>query len=320
MRDYAAVLTAFKAEGLLPDDSTVISTHNNLVVASATEKVVFRIARISSIEQRVDPGDIRYSHHVAWLLGERASVLRPIEEKPRQYGDFVFSIYPLMTAVDWQAQRPSTLVQAVVGLGQALHMINGRVKLRCMNVEEYAQERLEFARTHGVDGGTLKWAVAMLEHYKVHHSFLGLTEFDTALVHGDLHAGNVVEDERGQVLFLDLDSIAVGPRLYDLASWQVRSELGDEAPLKQMVAQAQNLPSWSENQFRALVGWKLLSSVTHILRYAEPHEIPERLLMLDACGATLQAPGSWGDLIALGKVETSTEHSSTERCRCGRRD
>jgi hypothetical protein len=293
MTDYSEAMSTFIAEGLLPDDSEVISTHNNLVVASANTRTVSRIARVSLMELRVDPGDIRYSHEVAWLLGEKACVLRPTTEMPHQHGDFVFSTFPLLKPVDWSAQDPAAILNAVMELGQAFPAVC-QIELRRLNVQEYAQERLVYARSRDVGEDVLKWADAMLDHYRRLYAFPKLVELDPALTHGDLHAGNAVEDQVGKVFFIDLDSIAMGPRLYDLASWHVRRELGDEAPVDQMVAQARQLPSWDEDEYRALVGWKLLSSVTHTLRYTDTSEVFERLSTLDTCGVNLMAPGPWG--------------------------
>lgn len=293
MTDYSEAMSTFVAEGLLPEDSKVISTHNNLVVASASTKMVSRIAWIPAMEERIDPGDIRYSHQVAWLLGEKTCVLRPTTEAPDQYGDYVFSTFPLLKPVDWNVQDPAVILSAVMELGQAFPTVC-QIDLRRLNVQEYAQERLVYARSRDVGEGVLEWADAMLEHYKQNHTFPRLVELDPALTHGDLHAGNVVEDQTGKAFFIDLDSIAVGPRLYDLASWRVRRELGDDAPVDEMVAQARGLPSWHEDEFRALVGWKLLSSVTHTLRYTDTREVLERLSALDACGVSLKAPGPWG--------------------------
>jgi hypothetical protein len=54
-----AMLDELVARGLLPIDSEVLSTHNNLVVASRSEQVVVRVARLSFINKRVDPGDLK---------------------------------------------------------------------------------------------------------------------------------------------------------------------------------------------------------------------------------------------------------------------
>ena len=293
MTDYSDALNTFIAEGLLPEDSEVISTHNNLVVASASAKIVSRIARISKMGQRIDPGDIRYSHKVAWLLAERTSVLRPTTESPCQHGDFVFSTFPLLGPVDWSAQNPVVILNAVMDLGYAFQSVC-RIELRHLNIEEYAQERLEYAESRNIGEGVLEWASDLLGYYRRHYAFLRLVELDSALTHGDLHAGNAVEDQNGKAFFIDLDSIAVGPRLYDLASWRVRRELGDGAPVDKMVAQARRLPSWNEGEFSALMGWKLLSSVTHTLRYTNISEVFGRLSVLDACGVSMMAPGPWG--------------------------
>lgn len=280
--------------GILPADAEVLSTHNNLVVASKGHGTVFRISRITSIQQRIDPGDLRYAHKVAWILGEFAPVLRPIHELPFQYGDIIVSVFPLRRLVDWSDKLTREIVEAVVTLGQAFEPMRERVNLRRMDVSDYASNRLQYAPENGADPTLVRWATRLLQHYQTRYSFAEMLEADPALVHGDLHAGNAVEGEKSSILFIDLDSIAMGPRLYDLASWHVRRAQGDEAPIDNIANQAERIVHWNEDVFRALIGWKLLSSVSHVLRYGQSPAMLQQLLILDACGVSLNAPGPWG--------------------------
>lgn len=281
-------------DGVLPSDVEVLSTHNNLVVASKGHGIVFRIARITSIEKRIDPGDLRYAHKVAWILGEFAPVLMPTHETPLQYGDIIVSAFPLRPLVDWSSKATREIVEAVTTLGQAFGPVRERVSLRRMDVSDYAGDRLQLAHENGANSSLVRWATRLLRYYRVRHSFAGLLEADPALVHGDLHAGNAVEDEDSSVLFIDLDSIAEGPRLYDLASWHVRRALGDQAPIDDIASQAKYIVNWNEDVFHVLVGWKLLSSVSHVLRYGHTSTMLQQLIALDACGVALNAPGPWG--------------------------
>lgn len=98
-------------EGLIPDDSEVVSIHNNLVVISKKEAVVSRIGRLSLIAQRDDPGDITYSHKLAWIASDVAPVVRPLAEEPVQKGDIVISSFPLRDEVDWNIKNPKSIYE-----------------------------------------------------------------------------------------------------------------------------------------------------------------------------------------------------------------
>lgn len=291
MSDFLSIMGTLISDGVIPEDSKVISTHNNLIVSSLTKGSVMRIARISSIDKKIDPGDIRYSHRLSWLIGEAGSVLRPINEMVVISHGCAVSEFPFNESVKWHIQNPCDVLRAINKFGQALPLVAPALKLRTLDIVGYAYARLEYAEGLGqVDKRVLLWAREMLDHYRLNYALNELIQLDPSLVHGDLHAGNVV----APLLFIDLDSAAIGPRLYDLASWRVRSYLGDIAPLEKVVECARRENDWSEGTFRKLVGWKLLSSVTHILRYGDPSEALSALSRLDACGVALKAPGPWG--------------------------
>jgi hypothetical protein len=290
MSDFLSIMNTLISDGIIPEDSKVISTHNNLIVSSLSSGNVMRIAHIPSIDKRSDPGDIRYSHQLSWLIGEAGSVLRPVNEMVVVSHGCAISEFPFKESVKWHTQNPCDVLSAIDKFGQALPVVAPVLKLRTLDIAGYANARLEYAEESGqLDEHVLRWAREMLDYYKVNHALGELTQLDPSLVHGDLHAGNVVDP----LLFIDLDSTAIGPRLYDLASWRVRSQLGDIAPLEQVVECARRKTDWSEDVFRKLVGWKLLSSVTHVLRYGDPRKTLSALSRLSTCGKVLKAPGAW---------------------------
>lgn len=284
------------ADGVVPADSEVLSTHNNLVVASRSMDSVVRIGRISAIMARDDPGDIRYSHQLAWLAAEVAPVVRPTAPKPTYHGDFVLSFFPKLRPVDWSTQDPAAIVTSTAAFNRALPHVEQVVNLSDLEITDYVLERLKRARSQlaaDMNGPQLDLTEAMLGYYRRHYPFAELREADPALVHGDLQTSNVLVDQRNNVQLIDLDSAKKGPRLYDLASWRVRSELGDPAPTEDAISLAPGMIPWNDETYRALAGWKLLSSMTHIVRYEAPQNVLRRIGSLGRCGVRLAAPGPW---------------------------
>jgi len=284
--------------GLLPDDSEVISTHNNLVISSISKKIVARVALVSSIETKEDPGDIRYSHQAAWLASEVASVVRPTSENPIQYGNFVLSIFPLLESVDWASQDASEILRVVNEFGEALPYVSNLLSLRRLDVDKYAQSRLDYVQVNrnNIDERLIESTKIMLEYYIEHYPFKELTDSSAALVHGDLHTGNIVADKCNKLQLIDLDSTAIGPRMYDLASWRVRSDLSDSAPIEKVISKAKQAGLLNEEEYSALIGWKLLSSMTHVLRYEALGDTHRCISSLGSCGIRLAAPGLWKGL------------------------
>lgn len=100
--------------------------------------------------------------------------------------------------------------------------------------------------------------------------FCQLLHDDPALIHGDYKVDNVVTDHAGNLHAIDLDAAAIGPRLYDLAAWRLRSELGDNTPVEEVVDIGRSVADWDEDVYRSLIGWKAISSMSFTLRYETP--------------------------------------------------
>lgn len=255
--------------GLIADDAEVLSSHNNLVMLSRTEQTVARIALVSQMKNKEDPGDIIYSHRIAWEASRYASVLRPIDQEPLIADNIVVSKYPLLEEVDWQRQDAGKVHADIRLFNAALPAVHSKVALKELDIAMYAQLRINAAAAELVeDAGSIIPAVQDLlsmQHQK--YPFQNLTQSDPGLVHGDLHSGNFVVDGTRGIKIIDLDSTSYGPRLYDLASWRFRAEMGDAAPVAKMIESGRNSPDWDEETYRILIGWKALSSMTHVLRH-----------------------------------------------------
>ena len=271
-------------KGILPSDTEVLSNHNNLVVRSNRERIVARIGELSIITTRDDPGDIAYAHNLSYSLSKVAPIVEPLSEKPEYLDDIIISTFPLRSEVDWGDANSDELLAATESMNDALSYIEERHTLRELNVAQYVHERLRDAASTIRDRGAsmekmYDFVYGKVELHGNRYPFGELTEDSPALVHGDLHAGNFVfsQDEK-RVEIIDLDSISKGPRLYDLASWSLRRQLGDKAPVESIVDLAKKRKWWNSEAYRALVGWKAISSMTHLIKYeSDPDFIYESI-------------------------------------------
>lgn len=262
------ILIELKGKGLIAKDAEIVSIHNNLVVRSLEEETVARIGKISDIENREDPADLRYSHRIARMLGERAFVLAPMHEYPSQYGDLILSTFPMLSEVDWAGVNGVSINEVLEVFGGSLEDVERDIELRELDVAKYSHDRIaSLEGTPIQDSREYEYVTQLLINHQVRCPFSELKDDDPALTHGDFHHGNILSTKKGELRIIDLDSVSRGPRLYDIASWRVRGVRGDVAPTKEAVDLARNSSYWNEEAYLALIGWKILSSMTHVLRY-----------------------------------------------------
>lgn len=285
-------LMFLKSEGVLPSDSRIISTHNNLVVVSDSEDIVARVSTIDRIKSRKDPGDLFYSHRMSDSIGREGAVVSPIDREPITFGENIISRYPKMPIPDWSKVTSSELVEAVHRLNRFSYqtVVSGSNAIRRMDVANYVQNRLG-SLENSTNTDSVVYVKQMLTEYCANHSFTAATEQSSGLVHGDMHSGNVVSDKSG-LLFIDLDSIAIGPREYDLASWCVRSMRGDIAPAVEAATISVEEGLVNKGLIRSMVGWKVLSSMSHELAYNSTNSESE-IMKLARIAEELDAPGKW---------------------------
>ncbi|MEO5950340.1 MAG: aminoglycoside phosphotransferase family protein [Candidatus Saccharimonadales bacterium] len=286
-------LKFLSSEGVIPLDSRIISTHNNLVVASDSESIVARISTVAQIEARKDPGDLIYSHKMSNVIGRDGAVLSPIDERPIEFGENIISRYPKMPIPDWSEVSGDELAEAARKLNSFPYQTAGLFRnnrIRHMNVADYVQSRLK-----SLDDQPNKNAVTyiqkILDKYRTDHCFSTAAIQSGGLVHGDMHSGNVVS-ANNQLLFIDLDSIAIGPREYDLASWCVRRMRGDVAPAVEATTLSVAEGLVNKDLIRSMVGWKVLSSMSHELVY-NPINSESKIIELARIAEELEAPGDW---------------------------
>lgn len=258
-------------QGLIPDDSRILSQHNNIVTESQQQQTVARIGKLSTIAARESPGDIRYSHVAARILGDDAAVLPPIHAMPVIADGFVISTFPKLHEVDWDIVDGDTLCEMLESFQEGYSRINGALELRTLNVAQYANARLKAVENSDeTNQETLDRVSRALDALNILYPFSELHVDDPSVVHGDLHSKNVLTDETGSLKIIDLDSVATGPRLYDIASWSVRLLCGDAAPINKAVEHFRHHSEWNEEAYQALMSWKILSSMTHAIYYEDP--------------------------------------------------
>jgi serine/threonine protein kinase len=259
--------------GVIPSDSEVVSTNNKVVVVSASKGTVSRIIDLSLMQPRDDPQDIRYSHSVSWLGGADAPIVRPTHETPLTRGSYVISTYPLMKreGVDLSEPNAKNIYDLIMNVGDALPNILLGMPLRGLSVPIYVQERLDYlSKIPTAISEFVDFTFQALERLSSSHPFSQLSEDDIALVHGDYKSENVVADEEGGLMVIDLDAASIGPRLFDIASWRLRCELGDGAPIEKVADVGRKTKAWDEESYLALIGWKAISSMSFTLRYEHP--------------------------------------------------
>lgn len=286
-------LAFLKSEGVIPSDSRTISTHNNLVVASDSEEIVARISTIHKIKARKDPGDLVYSHEMSNAIGCDGAVLSPIDEEPIEFGENIISRYPKMPIPDWSEISGDELAEAVRKLNNFPYQVSGPLRsnlIRRMDVASYVQDRLD-SLDDSTNANSVMYVQKMLDEYHKDRCFNTAAAQSDGLVHGDMHSGNVIL-AKNELLFIDLDSIAIGPREYDLASWCVRSMRGDAAPAVEAMTLSVAEGLVNKDLIRSMIGWKVLSSMSHELVY-DPINSECKIIELARIAEELEAPGGW---------------------------
>lgn len=280
-----------KSAGVIAEDSSILSTHNNLVVSSETDSTVSRISSWDIIRTRNDPGNLVYAHRLSRAVGTDGNILPPVDYSPIEFEGSIISRYPKMQLPDWRSVSAVDLSEAVLKLNNFPYTTSD-ITVREMDIASYAQLRLDSVdqlQTCSLAGTSQD----LLDFYIEEYNLRTATAQNKGLVHGDLHTGNIVQDSgNGDLLFIDLDSIAIGPKEYDLASWCVRSMRGDQAPAIEATEIAINKGELDHDMVRSMIGWKALSSITHELVY-NPNNPRKQIIEIAAIASRLGAPGAW---------------------------
>lgn len=285
------------SSGDIPHDAEVVSTNNKLVVVSESEKLVSRIIKEANFSDRDDPHDIRYSHDASWLASEVAPVVRPLHQQAIKSQGYIISTFPLLQRSTSLSNSAADIGELIRDFGNALDTVNAGMHLRRLNIAEYVSERIfSMQGDRSFDQSRVEYVADEFSRLERDYPFSQLFEDDPALIHGDYKADNIVADDNNKLHLIDLDAVAIGPRLYDVASWSLRYELGDDAPLPEVVEAWRGHNDWDEDAYRALASWKAISSMSFTLRYESPEVSHENLDRIVHCaariGGVISAPGS----------------------------
>ena len=256
--------------GHIPDDYRVVSTNNKIVIVSSEQALVARISRVSVDTERDDPHDLRYSHRVSWLAGTVAPVVQPHDPHPIVVEDHLISRYPLLqTGPELGIDEADEILDLTESLSDALSAVERDVRLRRLDVPSYVGHRHQQLVTSMPQSEAIDFLGAELDRMNQEYPFSQLVERNKGLVHGDFKADNLVADAQSRLQAIDLDAAAVGPRYFDLAAWRFRCEMGDPAPIENVVELRRKRAGWNEEEYRALIGWKAISSLSFTLRYEQ---------------------------------------------------
>jgi aminoglycoside phosphotransferase (APT) family kinase protein len=132
---------------------------------------------------------------------------------------------------------------------------------------------------------------------KLQRRWIPAARLPTQLIHGNLHAGNIMQDSRGNAVYLDLTGITLGPRIHDLAyaianlaTWSSKDRSGNPEAFTW-----EQIPTLTQAYERG-AGWKLNS----LEREALPAYIAAVPLYLDIC--------DWSDQPRRGTARWLLEH------------
>jgi len=255
--------------GVIPNDSTLIQHRHNLITKSIKSNSVSRISAANEGEYDTTPQNVEYSHHVAWEAGaQNQSILQPILENPIRYNKFVISQYPLGNIPQYDDLSYSDLSSVLKRLSYInTSSIDG---LRALDVYSYASERLLTASTN-TSGlrSDLNSVIDYVKRFFYTHQdkfFDYINESPRQLIHGDIHSQNIIYYQ-GDIRLIDLDTASEGPPLYDIASWHLRYLVGDDTMIdvNQLIEIAAQEPEWDKKMYKAMIGWKAISSMTYLL-------------------------------------------------------
>ena len=266
MPEKIPVLDELVTANVIPNDYQLVSTNNKFVVLSQQEKIVARLSKKTLAENRDDPQDLCYSHGISWFAGIASPVVQPFSPNIQQFEDWTISKYPLLNQNGGLTKRDIPgLVYLLDSVGEALEDVRNNIPLRRLNVAQYVTERVQ-TLPPSAPSKQSDFLRSSLDFMNQRYPFQELCEAPV-LIHGDMKKDNIVRDERGNLMAIDLDAAAIGPRFYDLASWRLRNHMGDEAPIEKIVEHKRKTKAWDEEQYRALIGWKAISSMSFVLRY-----------------------------------------------------
>jgi hypothetical protein len=282
-RGQAAAVSLADRLGLPGDAPRVLSSRGNLVLHLAPAPVVARVATLSA-RSRADPltwlaREVDVARYVADGGGPVVSPASAVEPGPHWQDGFAITLWEYVPALDLEP-GPADVGGALARLHQATGACPA--ELGDMSpVKEMVTDGLDsLERKSAVDAATV--SALRSAHADVLAAIAGV-QAERIVLHGDAHAGNLLNDSSRGWLWIDLEETCRGPAAWDLATMVGRYD--DAAGLVALRAYAAETGSAAPTaadlapfqQARTLQGavWTLCMAQLYPARYAD---VASRLL------------------------------------------
>jgi len=200
--------------GVSSDGAELLRLGENAIYQLAAAPVVVKIARSADQLRRVE----RELCVARWLAAADVPAIRPLDEIDQP---IVADGHP---ASFWHAVTGGEPAPTHVDLGRLLARFHGLESCPCelASFEPLKTSEPRLAKAGGIARSDRDFLTARCSDLNKQ-----FRDLDFALpvgpIHGDAHTGNLLTD-RGQVVLLDFDAVAVGPREWDLVPTSIAQE------------------------------------------------------------------------------------------------
>jgi aminoglycoside phosphotransferase (APT) family kinase protein len=190
--------------------------------------IIVRVSRPGA-----DPGQVRRTVAVArWLQSVDYPAVRVVDvDQPVVTGQHVVTFWE---AVSDDADQYASVAQVAQVLVE-LHNLTAPDDLHLPGLEPFANAPQRIEASTWLTPPDRAFLTAMLAQMRALYAGIEFT-LPPGVIHGDASIGNVLRDDRGDPVVIDLDGFATGPREWDLAltaiyydsfGWHTREEYQD---------------------------------------------------------------------------------------------
>src|SRR3954454_1028706 len=201
-----ALLQACQHAGLAADRAQLIRVGSNAVFRLDAETIA-RVAPSTAAWENA----VRQMAVARWLAstGFRAVRATPVEQPVEADGRVV---------TFWESVAPETVyapIEQVAELIRRLHALDAPQGLDLPALQPFGPADGPVPSFDGLDAED---AALLRERFAWARRTFSTLDFrlGTGVIHGDANVGNVLLDEQGRAVLIDLDSFAIGPREWDL--------------------------------------------------------------------------------------------------------
>lgn len=203
----ALLQQACAATGLSADGARLLRLGSNAVYRLAAP-VVARIARPDA-----DPETARRTVAVArWLQAADYPAVRAIDvDQPVMIDGHAVTFWE---AISHDGDEYATIVQVAEVIAQ-LHKLTAPESLYLPKLEPFENAGHRIADSEWLSSDDREYMTSELARLQGEYAQLDFA-LPPGVIHGDANIGNVLCDERGNPVVIDLDGFAIGPREWDL--------------------------------------------------------------------------------------------------------